>query len=350
MANKNNPAALIEQALAAQRAEEAKMQQKKPAGQALTPADIIAQAQAAQAANQAVQNQFSAQKQNNKPSTSVYDPANPYTAADIIANAIKEQNDYAKKMGYAIPYTESPVITQPTLPSSNTNQASGGLPSSQTAQTQSAPAQTNTALGDKLAAILKEAYENSLAANQTQYDNSIKAMQGAYASGEAKVNDAAKAALREAYISRMLSQRDMAQQLSALGINGGMAETTAAGMLNNYQNNRNGIEADRLAEIGALNDTLLQSLYDAGNQLAVQNAAAAQSYYQQLAQQAIANETPNIKVEKVAYDYRTDPAFIAQYAGVINGTTKKNAVQANYEALVNKYGFNGAKALLAAAK
>lgn len=302
----------------------------------LDPAALIAKAQAEQAANQAAINAMYA-----KPKPTVPQQQFP---ADIIANAIKDQNAYAKQMGYAIPYTESPVITQNQPPVDNTNRSGGGQP------TQTAQVSSGTSISDTLAAILKGSYENSLAANQSQYDNSVKAMQAAYASGEAKVNDAAKAALREAYISKMLSQRDMAQQLSALGINGGMTETTAAGLLNNYQNNRNSIEAGRLAELGALNDSLLQGLYDAGNQLAVQNAAAGQSYYQQLAQQAIANETPNVNIEKTAYNYRTDPAFIAQYARVVNGTDKKSAVQANYEALVNKYGFDGAKALLAAAK
>lgn len=349
MASKyNDPAAMIAQAIADQKKEEARMQQysSKSTAKTPSPADIIAQAQAEQAANQAMQNKIYA-----KPQTPVQTPS----PADIIANAIAEQQKQEALMQQLYdPYRQQRINAYydayHAADAGKTGGGNTGTGAGYAPQAAASAGQSNAALSDKLAEILKNAYEKSLAANQTQYDNSVKAMQAAYASGETKVNEAAKAALREAYISQMQARRAMPQQLSALGINGGMAETTAARLNNSYADNRGQIEAGRLGELGALNDTLLQNMYAAGNQLAAQNAAVEQNYYQQLAEQAIANELPNIKVETVAYDYRTDPAFIAQYAGVVNGSTNKATVQANYEALVNKYGFNGAKALLAAAK
>jgi hypothetical protein len=176
------------------------------------------------------------------------------TPDQIIANAIKEQNAYADNRGYTKPYTPSPVAPQQPV-----TQPQSYIPEQPVQPTQPVQTQQNTALADKLAAVLKSAYQDSLAANQTQYDNSVNAMKAAYASGESKVNESAKAALREAYINQMQARRSMPQQLSALGIHGGMAETTAARLANNYADNRGAIEAARLAELGGLNDTLLQN-------------------------------------------------------------------------------------------
>lgn len=258
-----------------------------------------------------------------------------YDPSAIIANAIKQQNDYAQKnYGYK-PYTQTAVVALPKAPKAS-NVGNGVGPVTTAAQSSNAY---------RLASILETAYKDSLAANQLQYDNSVKAMQSAYDRSATQVNDAAKNALREAYINRMQTQRTMPQQLAALGIHGGMAETTAARLNNNYADNRNAIEASRMGELGDLSETLLQNIYGAANNLASQNAAVQQSYYQQLAEQAIADATPKV----AAYDYRTDPAYIQQLARIYSGADNEDAVKAAFEALANKYGLAGANALLAAA-
>ena len=313
----------------------------------LDPVAMISNARKAQEENFA---------QQNKKKTTTVAPVVTTTAAPVvtdpataIANAIAAQNQNAVQQQQIYdPNRQQRIYDQyvaahPTV--GQTGGATGGTAAGSAVGTAS-----STALADKIAAILKNAYDQNIAANQTQYDNSVNAMKSAYASGEKSVNEAAKAALREAYISQMQARRTMPQQLSALGVHGGMSETTAASLMNNYADNRNIIEANRMAELGTLNDTLLQNIYAAGNQLAAQNAAANQSYYQQLAEQATANELPQIKVQEVAYDYRTDPAFIAQFSGVISNGTDKATIEANYAALVAKYGEAGAQALLAIAK
>jgi hypothetical protein len=245
-------------------------------------------------------------------------------AASMIANAMAAQNqNYATQQAL---YGNRKPDNQPN-PSTNTLSSNG--------------------VADRLYAILRDSYNNSLAANQTQYDNSVKAMKAAYNSGKTSVNNAAKEALREAYINQMQAQKAMPQQLSALGINGGMSESTAASLANNYASNRNAIETSRMAELGVLNDTLLQNMYAAANQLAQQNAAVNQSYYQQLAEQAMAGASPNVQTQ--AYDYRTDPAFIAQIADIISNNKTRDDVAARFQDLANKYGLAGAQALLSAA-
>lgn len=58
-------------------------------------------------------------------------------------------------------------------------------------------------------------------------------------------NRAADKSLREAYIAYMLANKNMPQQLKALGVSGGATETTLADANNTYMNNRFGIEESR---------------------------------------------------------------------------------------------------------
>ena len=58
-------------------------------------------------------------------------------------------------------------------------------------------------------------------------------------------NKAADKSLNEAYVAYMLSKRNLAQQLKALGISGGGSETVLTDMSNTYANSRFGIEDGR---------------------------------------------------------------------------------------------------------
>ena len=58
-------------------------------------------------------------------------------------------------------------------------------------------------------------------------------------------NKAADKSLNEAYVAYMLSKRNLAQQLKALGISGGGSETVVTDMSNTYANSRLGIEDGR---------------------------------------------------------------------------------------------------------
>lgn len=90
----------------------------------------------------------------------------------------------------------------------------------------------------------EEAYQKAAAAQKSAYDNNVS-----------QLNSATNDALREAYINRMLSQRNLNQQLSAQGISGGASETTQASMLNNYQDSRNDLEKERANQLANLMQT-----------------------------------------------------------------------------------------------
>ena len=84
------------------------------------------------------------------------------------------------------------------------------------------------------------------------YQSVIGQLTNSYNSGVGTVNKNSDGYQQEAYISYMLSKRDMPQELVANGITGGAAESTIAGIANGYGKNRNTIDtqrADSLAEL-----------------------------------------------------------------------------------------------------
>lgn len=147
------------------------------------------------------------------------------------------------------------------------------------AQQQSAAAQYQEQLRaaaqgayDRNMSALKDAYANKLSALAGNYDSARDTLGRQYDTSKKEVNTDAERALREAYVNKMISGRNIAQQLSAQGISGGAAETTLASMQNNYGNARNNIETTRNDNLESLNNTYQNNL-----------AAAAQAYNSQLA-------------------------------------------------------------------
>lgn len=132
-------------------------------------------------------------------------------------------------------------------------------------------AQAESAYNRNMSA-LKDAYTNKLSALAGNYNSARDTLGRQYDSSKREVNTDAERALREAYVNKMISGRNIGQQLSAQGISGGAAETTLASMQNNYGNARNGIETTRNDNLTALNNTYQDNL-----------AAAQQAYNSQLA-------------------------------------------------------------------
>ena len=98
----------------------------------------------------------------------------------------------------------------------------------------------------------QNAYNNNLAALQNAYNSRLSGLDSSFATtkdllnssyenSRQNVNSQAEKALQEAYINRMMNERNMTQQLNAQGLNGGAAESTIASMLNSYGNARNNI-------------------------------------------------------------------------------------------------------------
>jgi hypothetical protein len=96
-------------------------------------------------------------------------------------------------------------------------------------------------------------YNNLLASLNDNYANALNALGLNYADTEALLNsqlansrneleEARRRQLQEAYISRMMGEKNLADTLAGYGLSGGATESILADMRNNYANTRNTVE------------------------------------------------------------------------------------------------------------
>ena len=155
---------------------------------------------------------------------------------------------------------------------------------------------------DQRGQLLKGNLDTTLANLQTDYD----------ASRDVINRDATEAA-REAYINRMMSQRNLAQNMAAQGLSGGASETTLAGLENNYGNARNQIAATANENLGSLEDLYTKNRNSAMQEYNDQLAADALARAQYMTQ--FENDRQNMLAQ--AYDSQLqqlmslDPSFVA---------------------------------------
>ncbi len=88
---------------------------------------------------------------------------------------------------------------------------------------------------------LKEQYENSYANTQQQLQQTIASIN----SNKDTVNSEYEKAQKENYVNKVLQENQMGDYLSAMGYNGGLAESTLQGINNNYATNRQTATSER---------------------------------------------------------------------------------------------------------
>lgn len=224
-------------------------------------------------------------------------------------------------------------------PGSSSSKPSGG--SSKPTHTQTAPASSLPSLKDQFNAIYQQQQANAnkyqqqlQQAAQNSYNNNMNALNAAYGAkldalangynstkdalgkqydtSKGEVNRDAERALREAFVNKMMSAKNLQQQLTAQGLSGGAAESTMASLQNNYGNARNGIETTRNDNLTDLNNTFQNNL-----------AAAEREYYNQLAAAADQKTQLEIQIENALAN-----ALMGSYESQINAL--KNADEAYY--------------------
>ena len=157
------------------------------------------------------------------------------------------------------------------------------------------------------------AYERGMGALNSAYDAQMSSLSGnleetrnqlanQYNRSKQSITDDAADSLRQAYINKMQSQRNLGQQMSALGLNGGATETTLANMLNNYGNARNEIQTTQNKNLSNLEGNYSDNLSQA---IQAYNSAVAQANLQK-AQQAMSleNALANNEISALG-DYQT---------------------------------------------
>jgi len=133
-------------------------------------------------------------------------------------------------------------------------------------------------------------------AREEAYNRGAEQQRNNYNYAVGQVNDAANDALREAYINRMLTERNLQQQLTAQGLNGGASETTAASLYNNYGNARNELERERQRQIGSLANTYQNNLAQLEAQRASGEAASLSDYAAQLSNLVASNVPTSVSL------------------------------------------------------
>lgn len=133
---------------------------------------------------------------------------------------------------------------------------------------------------DRGMSALNSAYDSQLSSLSDNLNETRNQLANQYNRSKQSISDDAAESLRQAYINKMISQRNLGQQMSALGLNGGATETTLAGMLNNYGNARNNINTTQnknLANLeGNYSDNLSQAMQAYNSAVASANLQKAQ--------------------------------------------------------------------------
>ena len=127
---------------------------------------------------------------------------------------------------------------------------------------------------DEMMAALMDNYNMNFQSLEDAYAAALNRLGGNYADTEALLNsslansqrsleDGRTRALQEAYIARMMQEKNLADQLDAYGLSGGATESVLADMRNNYNNNRNSIETKVQESLRELLQQYLSNLSDA---------------------------------------------------------------------------------------
>lgn len=165
-------------------------------------------------------------------------------------------------------------------------------------------------------AALNAAYNGQIQALKNNYNSTLGQLQSDYDQGAAGVNLNADNALQQAYINQMMTLKSLPQQLSALGIGGGAAETTLAGVYNDYGNSRNEIDVARGQSLGELlaqlnaGRTQAQQAYN--TQLS--DAQAARLAYEMQLEQDLANAVADAAAVNYDRQFEISSGYMEQMA------------------------------------
>jgi hypothetical protein len=105
---------------------------------------------------------------------------------------------------------------------------------------------------DRARSALNNAYSEAYDAYGNVYSRGAEQLGRSYDNSRGKINSEATDAFRQAYVNRMLSEKNLGQRMAAMGMSGGASESTMAGLINNYGNARSGIQRTLDTNLGDL--------------------------------------------------------------------------------------------------
>lgn len=165
----------------------------------------------------------------------------------------------------------------------------------------------------QMRAAAQSAYDRGISALNSAYDSQMNSLsnnlnetrsqlENQYNRSKTNIGQDAENSLRQAYINNMMNRKNLGQQMSAQGLNGGATETTMANMLNNYGNARNAINTTQNRNLSELEGNYQDNLSQV---MQAYNSAVANANLQK-AQQAMSleNALANNQISALG-DYQT---------------------------------------------
>lgn len=135
-------------------------------------------------------------------------------------------------------------------------------------------------------------------------------------------------ALRQAYVESRMQQRNLPQQLARTGYNGGLAESTMAGLANTYMNNRNALELQHADDLADLEFEKYKADMELNAMIAQAQAEAEAS---RLASRSSGGGSSSAtkKQQGYVYNYSNNPTYnaVQTISNIVNGSS--SAAEAN---------------------
>lgn len=192
-------------------------------------------------------------------------------------------------------------------------------------------------------AALNNAYNQKLASLDKNLDNMKTQLASQYDYSKSNINTDADRSLKEAYVNKMLSQKNLQQQLTAQGLSGGASESAIAGLINSYGNARNEIDTTRGENLAGLEQTYNSNLADimSNYESARQNAADARLQYQMQLENALANNATDSYSNLYNAMSSLDSSYLAAMQNALANQASYSAKQTSASNGVNNASTSG---------
>lgn len=182
-----------------------------------------------------------------------------------------------------------------------------------------APSQGNDYLQQAMDAY-RQAMEAQRAQAEQAYQTALANLQNARNQSANNLRQNSDEAKRQAFINYMLGKRDVNQQLSNQGINGGATESVLADMFNTYGNNRNAIDNNYANALAELDTRYNENVANLGANYGQDTTGITSNYYN-----TIANLQANYASDLAKALGKTSSSY---GSGLSNSSNYKNAVNA----------------------
>ena len=209
------------------------------------------------------------------------------TAQDAIKASLNAQAEYAPTVQKYINETKSSGGNKASTGTANAGVIAEGNGFDLAAYLAEINAQRQAAADaayNRAAAALNSAYEKARGSYGNVYDSGVGQLGKTYNNSRGKISDEATDAFRQAHVNRMIGEKNLSQRLAALGISGGLSESSLAGIINSYDKARSNVQNTLDTNLGDLEMKYQGNLSDLYRAYQSQLAALDSNNASQLAQ------------------------------------------------------------------